>query len=360
MNELAKRLVTSTLDLSKRVSDKLGRKVKLMEVCGTHTMVISKSGIRSLFSEYLDLLSGPGCPVCVTHQSDIDRIVDFAVSSGVTIGTFGDMVRVPGSKLSLEKAKAFGAKVEVFYSTIDCLNYAISNPKEEVVFLGIGFETTSPTVSHMLLTAKNLKLKNLSVLCLHKVLPPALKALLEDKDLSLDGLILPGHVSTITGRKAFDFVAKDYSLPSAISGFEPEDVLEAIAIILRQIFFGTPRVEIAYRRLVKEDGNLAAKEAIRKVFEENSALWRGFGEIEGSGLRIREEFSEYDAERKFSFPTSEYVEKDRGCICGEIVRGKKKPTECSLFMRVCSPHNPLGPCMVSSEGACSAYYHYGE
>lgn len=360
MNELTERLVSSTLELSKKVSDRIGRKLKIMEVCGTHTMVIAKSGLRSLLSDHLDLLSGPGCPVCVTHQSDIDRVIDFAVSSGVTIGTFGDMVRVPGSRYSLEKAKAFGAKVKVFYSTIDCLDYAISNPKEEIVFLGIGFETTSPTVSHMLQTAKRLNLKNLSVLSLHKVLPPALKALLEDKDLSLDGLILPGHVCTITGRKAFDFVAKDYGLPSAISGFEPEDVLEGIAIILRQIIYGSPKVEIAYRRLVKEDGNLAAKGAIRSVFEETYALWRGFGEIGESGLKIRDEFSEYDAERKFSFPARNYVENDKGCICGEIVRGKRKPNECPLFSRVCSPHNPLGPCMVSSEGACSAYYHYGD
>lgn len=359
MSELSKRLLEVTLDLSKRVADKLGRRLKLMEVCGTHTMVVSRSGLRSLFSENLDLLSGPGCPVCVTHQSDIDRIVEFASSSGVTVGTFGDMVRVPGTKSSLERVRARGAKVRVFYSTIDCLKYAIENRSEEIVFLGIGFETTSPTVAHMIMTARDLKLKNLSVLSLHKILPPALKVLLEDDGLSLDGLILPGHVCTITGRRAFDFVAEDYALASAISGFEPDDILEAVGIILKQILSGSPKVEVGYRRLVKEEGNQKAKQLIERVFEERASLWRGFGEIEKSGLKIKEEFSDYDAERRFVLPELRYESKEKGCICGEIVRGKKKPVDCSLFRDVCSPMNPVGPCMVSSEGACAAYFLYG-
>jgi hydrogenase expression/formation protein HypD len=358
-HKIEEEIVKKVLDLASILREKMGRKIKLMEVCGTHTMVISKSGIRSLFSDTVDLLSGPGCPVCVTSQRDIDRVILLSREEDVTICTFGDMVKVPGTFSSLEREKARGRKVEIFYSPLDALSYAEEHKGEEVVFLGIGFETTIPLISHSILEAKKKGIKNFSVLSLHKCLPPAMRVLLDDRDLSLDGLILPGHVSTITGRKAFDFIAKDYGIPSCISGFEPEDVIEAIARILVQLMRGRKEVEIGYRRLVKEDGNLRAMEMIERVFEPSDAEWRGFGEIPKSGLKIREEFEEFDTLKRFRLPDPGPSEKKRGCICGEIVRGKKKPKECDLFSEVCNPSRPFGPCMVSQEGACAAYYYYG-
>lgn len=346
------------LALARRLSEKRGRKIKIMEVCGTHTHVISKSGIRSLFSEFVELISGPGCPVCVTDQSDIDRVIQYAGLENVTVCTFGDMMKVPGSFSSLEEQRAKGASVEVFYSPFYALKYAMENPKREVVFVGIGFETTTPLMSHVILEAKRNNVRNFSVLSLHKNLPPAMRILLSDPELALDGLILPGHVCTITGRTAFDFVSSDYGIPSCISGFEPEDVIEAIGIVLLQILKGISKVEIGYRRLVKEEGNKKAKELINWVFEPQSAKWRGFGEIEESGLKIRKELEDYDASKKFSLPPIEPKKKQNGCICGEVVRGKRKPPECKLFSKICTPFYPYGPCMVSQEGACAAYYNY--
>ncbi len=352
-------LLREVINLARKVRERMGRKIKLMEVCGTHTMVISKSGIRALFADSIELLSGPGCPVCVTDQRDIDRVIFFARKKGLTISTFGDMIKVPGSFSSLEKERAKGANVEVFYSPLDSLKYAEKHPEREVVFIGVGFETTAPIVSHSILLAKEWGIKNFSVLSLHKTLPPAMRVLLDDPELSLDGLILPGHVCTITGRKAFDFVARDFNLPSCISGFEPEDVIEAIGMVLLQILKGAPEVQIGYRRLVKEEGNVKAQKMIEEVFEPCSVSWRGFGEIPESGLSIREEYADYDASRKFELPAIEMVERKNGCICGEIIKGKKKPPECKLFEKVCNPSEPYGPCMVSQEGACSAYYHFG-
>lgn len=359
VEELEKKLLRGVLILAEKVKEKLGRKIKIMEVCGTHTMVISKSGIRTIFSDSIELLSGPGCPVCVTDQKDIDRIILYSRMRDITVCTFGDMMKVPGSFSSLEKERAKGAKVEVFYSPIDVLTYAKANREREFLFIGIGFETTIPLISHCILTAKKEGVRNFSVFSLHKCLPPAMKVLLDDPERSLDGLILPGHVCTITGRRAFEFIASRYGLPSCISGFEAHDVIEAIGIILMQIIKGLPKVEIGYRRLVKEDGNVRAKELIMRVFEPCEAKWRGFGEIPESGLRIRGEFEAFDAEKKFPLAEREFGEEKKGCICGEIVKGKKKPNDCSLFSKVCNPSHPYGPCMVSQEGACAAYYQYG-
>ncbi|MCX7858134.1 MAG: hydrogenase formation protein HypD [Deltaproteobacteria bacterium] len=357
-----KKLLGSVLSLARKVCDRIGRKVKLMEVCGTHTMVIAKSGLKTVFADSLELISGPGCPVCVTDQKDIDKMILYSRLQNITICTFGDMIKVPGSFSSLEIERAYGAKVEIFYSPNEALMYAMAYPQREAVFVGIGFETTIPLVAYCILEAKKRGVKNFSVLSLHKILPPALRVLLDDPDLSIDGLILPGHVSTITGRKAFDFIGRDYGIPSCISGFEPQDIIEAIGIILLQILKNRPEVEIGYRRVVKENGNLTAQEIIRQVFEPCDAKWRGFGEIPGSGLLIKKEFSGFDALKKFSLPevNSESQKSEKsGCICGDIIKGKKTPLDCQLFSSVCNPSRPFGPCMVSQEGACAAYYHYG-
>ncbi|MCS7280821.1 MAG: hydrogenase formation protein HypD [Desulfobacterota bacterium] len=359
VDEWVKDLIDEVLSLSRSLKEKLGRRIKIMEVCGTHTMVISKSGIRSLFSETVELISGPGCPVCVTDQMDIDKIILYAQMDNITLCTFGDMIKVPGSLSSLEKERAKGARIEVFYSPSDALNYAKDHPDEEIVFVGIGFETTIPLLAHCILEAKRQRLQNFSLFSLHKCLPPAMKALLDDPEISLDGLILPGHVCTITGSRAFEFIADDYRIPCCVSGFEPTDVIEAIGIILAHIKREEAKVEIGYKRLVKPEGNLTAKRAIYTVFEPSDARWRGFGEIPGSGLKIKEEYRDFDAEAKFPLPEVESVPERKGCICGDIVKGKKIPTDCSLFSKVCNPKEPFGPCMVSQEGACAAYYNYG-
>ena len=329
----------------------------LMEVCGTHTVAIARNGLRTMMPEGTRLASGPGCPVCVTSNKDIDTVIALSRAPGVTITTFGDMTRVPGSTSSLLKEQAEGRSIRIVYSPLDALRYAQEHPDEQVVFVGVGFETTTPLVAMAIKRARALGLKNFSVFVAHKNMPGALETIVSDPKLKIDALILPGHVSTIIGAKPYEFLAKKYGIPGVITGFEPVDVLQGIAMLMRQLHEGRAEIEIAYARGVMPEGNPVAIAAIDEVFETVDATWRGLGVIPGSGYAVRPEFAEFDAFRRFE-PEVEPTQEPRGCRCGDVLRGMMTPAECPLFRRVCTPENPVGPCMVSSEGSCAAYFRY--
>lgn len=329
----------------------------LMEVCGTHTVAIARNGIRDLMPKGLRLASGPGCPVCVTCNRDIDTVIALARIPNVTITTFGDMTRVPGSTSSLLAEQAAGRSVEIVYSPLDALAFAKAHPEREVVFVGVGFETTTPLVAMAIKRAKAMGLSNFTVFAAHKNMPGALELLVGDPTLELDALILPGHVSTIIGAEPYRFLAEKYGIPGVITGFEPVDVLQGIAMLVRQLHEGRAEIEIAYARGVMPEGNPVALAAIGEVFETCTATWRGLGGIPGSGYRIRDEFADFDAVRRFE-PDVEPTRDPKGCRCGDVLRARIAPNECPLFRTVCTPENPVGPCMVSSEGSCAAYYRY--
>ena len=329
----------------------------LMEVCGTHTVAIARNGIRDLMPAGIRLGSGPGCPVCVTSNHDIDTVIALARIPEVTITTFGDMTRVPGSTSSLLKEQAAGRSVKIVYSPLDALRYAQEHPERQVVFVGVGFETTTPLVARAIKRAADAKLANFTVFAAHKNMPGALETIINDPLLKLDALILPGHVSTIIGVEPYRFLVERYGIPGVITGFEAVDVLQGIAMLMRQLHEGRAEIEIAYARGVMPEGNPVARAAIDEVFETCPALWRGLGMIDGSGYRIRERFADFDAVRRFD-PDVEPTQDPKGCRCGDVLRGIMAPSECPLFRAVCSPENPVGPCMVSSEGSCAAYYRY--
>ena len=329
----------------------------LMEVCGTHTVAIARNGLRAMMPEGTRLASGPGCPVCVTSNHDIDKVIALARIPEVTIATFGDMTRVPGSTSSLLAEQAAGADVRIVYSPLDALDIARQSPERQVVFVGVGFETTTPLIAMAIKRAQAEGLANFSVYAAHKNMPGALEAIVNDPDLKVDALILPGHVSTIIGAEPYRFLAEKYGIPGVITGFEPVDVLQGIAMIMRQLHEGRADIEIAYARGVMPQGNPVALAAIDEVFETCPATWRGLGQIPGSGYRIRQEFATFDALRRFDPPIEPTVE-HKGCRCGDVLRGIMAPDECPLFRTVCTPENPIGPCMVSSEGSCAAYYRY--
>lgn len=347
---LAKKLVQSIKKISHR-------KINLMEVCGTHTVAISKSGIRQVLPDAVTLLSGPGCPVCVTANSDLDKAISLA-QTGVIFTTFGDMLRVPGSYSSLGEEKANGVDIRVVYSTLDALKIAKENPNRDVVFYAVGFETTAPTIAISLLEAEKRGIKNYSIYCVHKIVPPAMRALLDLGELGLDGFICPGHVSTIIGSNPYEFIAHEYHVPCVIAGFEPLDILQTIHMLVRQAENGEAKVEIQYTRSVVPQGNKVALEVMDKVFEAGDAEWRGIGIIPGSGLKVREEYAHFDAEKLFEVDVPPTKPDPPGCSCGEILRGIKFPYDCQLFGKACTPERPVGPCMVSSEGSCAAYYRY--
>ena len=329
----------------------------LMEVCGTHTVAIARNGIRNLMPEGCRLASGPGCPVCVTSNHDIDAVIALARVPEVILTTFGDMTRVPGSTSSLLKEQAAGRDVRIVYSPLDALSIAKENPERQVVFVGVGFETTTPLIAIAIKRAKAMGLENFSVFAAHKNMPNAMDVLMRDPNLKVDALILPGHVSTIIGMEPWRFLAEKYGIPGVITGFEPLDVLEGIAMIMRQLHEGRAEIENAYTRGVMPRGNPVALAAIDEVFETCTATWRGLGPIEGSGYRIRDEFAQFDALRRFE-PAIEPTKEPKGCRCGDVLRGIMAPDECPLFRKVCTPENPVGPCMVSSEGSCAAYFRY--
>ncbi len=333
------------------------RPINIMEVCGTHTMAISRNGLRQLFPENINLISGPGCPVCVTSLKDIDWILEIVKNYDMQIFTFGDMLRVPGSKNSLQDLKSSGKKINVCYSPMDALNFAISNPKKLTLFIAIGFETTAPLTAVILKRAKENNLNNFFVFSTHKVVPPALEILLEDRKVKIDGFLCPGHVSAIIGSTPYNFIPEKYEIPCVISGFEPMDMVSSVHSILKQITDKKPEVEIQYKRVVKKNGNPEAIKQIYSVFEPSNADWRGLGKIPGSGLCLKESYQKFDSKTKF--PVKSIKPKEHpGCDCGKILKGIKKPNQCKLFAKACTPEYPIGPCMVSSEGSCAAYYKY--
>ncbi len=336
----------------------LNRPLKLMEVCGTHTVEIFRHGIRDVIPKDITLLSGPGCPVCVTSVRDVDAAITIAKTPRVIMTTFGDMMRVPGGKESLLEARSEGADVRVLYSPLDALTLAQKEPTREIVFFGTGFETTSPLIAASIAQAEQAGIRNISVYAAFKLVPPALKALLDSADVQVDGFLLPGHVSTIIGKRPYEFVAAKYKKPAVITGFEAKEIIEGILMIARQIAQNRSAVEIQYRNVVREEGNPRAVALLDRYFEPADAYWRGIGVIPGSGLKLREQYAAFDANRKFNPPLSDGAEPEL-CSCGDILRGVKIPTECALFGTGCTPDNPVGPCMVSTEGSCAAYFKYG-
>lgn len=341
-----------------RIRQNSTKKARFMEFCGGHTVAIIKHGIRQLLPPTIEMLSGPGCPVCVTDNADLDKAIALAQIPGVILTTFGDMLKVPGSRSSLQKVKADGADVRIVYSATDALRIARDNPIKRVVFLGVGFETTAPTIAASVLQAKQEEINNYYVLSLHKLCPPVIKALLDSGEVRLHGLVCPGHVSAVIGSRSWEFIAVDYGIPCVVSGFEPSDVLQCIDMLVAQIERDESRVEIAYRRGVRPEGNREALEIMNQVFEACPARWRGIGSVPDSGLRLKGEFRRFDAELAFEFDPGPTLE-PKGCICGDILRGVKTPQDCKLFAKACTPENPVGPCMVSSEGSCAAHYLYG-
>jgi len=339
----------------RRESEGLGR-IRLMEVCGTHTVAIQRAGLPGLLPGSLELISGPGCPVCVTPNRTLDRAIALSRLPEVMLTSFGDMLRVPGSSSSLVRERGAGADVRVVYSPLQALELAARHPDRQVVFLGVGFETTAPAVAAVIQQAFR-KVKNFSVLVAHKLIPPALHALCTRPDFEVDGLICPGHVSSIIGSEAYRPLVDRHRIPCVVAGFEPVDILLAILMLLRQIRAGWPEVQSEYRTAVKPEGNPRARELLRQVFAPVDGDWRGLGRIPASGLALRPELHSLDAAERFSVP-EEPAREPRGCRCGEVLVGAIRPDQCGLFAKECTPDNPAGACMVSSEGTCGAHFRY--
>ena len=331
--------------------------VRLMEVCGTHTVSIFRSGIRTVLPPTISLLSGPGCPVCVTDQAEIDAFIELARVENVIITTFGDLMRVPGTTSSLQKQRAEGKDIRVVYSTFDALEIARKNPDKQVVFLGVGFETTAPTIAAAIFSADQMQVGNFSVITAHKLVPPALEALMAGDRVNIDGFILPGHVSVIIGEKAYLPFIKRHQIPCVIAGFEPADILQAISMLVEQTESRQTALENAYKRVVTFEGNTKAQKMLDDVFEPVDARWRAIGVIPQSGLSIRPKYERHDASKIFDIKVTGSMD-PKGCACGEILTGTKTPPECPLYKTVCTPIDPVGPCMVSTEGTCAAWYKY--
>ena len=340
-------------------AEKPASPVRIMEVCGTHTMAIAKSGIKSMLPEGVELLSGPGCPVCVTPENVIDSFLDLAIQPDVITATYGDMVRVPGSIQgdNLARRRALGAKLAVVYSAADAVDLAERNPDKQIVFLGAGFETTAPGTAAAVLTAKDRGVRNFSLFSMLKTVEPALRNLMAMNDFNIQGFLCPGHVATIIGEKGFEFLPEEYNMPAVISGFEPYEILAAILLLLRQINSNAPKLENAYKRAVSRDGNLIAQRVISRCMEPKNADWRGLGSIPASGLKLKDEYSDFDAEKRYNIKIKPTAVKS-ACRCGDVITGRISPGQCPLFGARCVPDDPVGPCMVSSEGACAAAYKY--
>jgi len=350
---------TAVLQEIKQLSQEIDRHLKIMEVCGGHTHAIFKYGIEELLPEQIELIHGPGCPVCIMPKGRLDDAIAIAQNPQVIFTTFGDTMRVPGSHTNLLQAKAKGADIRIVYSPLDSLQIAKENPTQEVVFFGLGFETTAPSTALTILQAAAENITNFSMFCNHVLVIPALRALLDQDDLMLNGFIGPGHVSMVIGTDPYEFISQQYDQPIVISGFAPLDILQSIWMLLKQIKENRCQVENQYSRLVAKTGNPIALKAMNQVFDVcETFAWRGLGEIPASGLKIRTEYAQFDAELKFSFPGFRVAD-HKACKCGEILKGMLKPWECKVFGTACTPETPIGACMVSSEGACAAYYKYG-
>ena len=342
----------------RRMAGKLTAPVNFMEVCGTHTMSIYQYGIRSLLPANVRLISGPGCPVCVTPIGYVDKALACAADPHNIVTTFGDMLRVPGSRSSLMEERAKGADVRIVYSPLDAVSLAKNNPERRVIFLGVGFETTTPAIAAAILEAAKSELTNFSVLASHKTIPIPMELLTSDPELGLSGYLCPAHVSTVIGGNAYKPLAEKYHIPCVVTGFEPADVMQGIEMLLAQILAGESKVEIQYRRAVSWEGNPKARKIIEQVFEPCDTDWRGLGVLPGTGMAIRAEYAEFDAERVLTLDVPDAVE-NPACLCGEVLKGKLAPFGCPLFSTVCTPESPVGACMVSSEGTCAAAYKYG-
>ena len=326
------------------------KNLRFMEVCGTHTVSIFRAGIRNILPPNVELVSGPGCPVCVTNDEYIDKAIAYAKIPDVIIATFGDMLKVPGSSETLSE---IAADVRVIYSPLDCIKIARENPTKRVIFLAVGFETTAPTAAATILTARDLGVTNLFFLSAQKLVPPALKMLLADSAVKVDGFLLPGHVAVVIGSAAFKFL----KIPAVVAGFEAEEILLALVNLLRQIDEGRAEVDNEYKSVVKANGNLAAKKILAQVYETVDDSWRGLGVIKNSGLKVREEFAAFDIEKILPIEIKS-AKKNTACRCGEVLRGIITPTECKLFGKNCQPMHAVGPCMISVEGVCAAWYKY--
>ncbi len=358
--ERARRLVAAIAALVAEIPTCRERPLYIMEVCGGHTHAIFKFGIEGMLPKEIELVHGPGCPVCVLPMGRVDDCVALAETPGVIFTTFGDAMRVPGSRKSLLQAKAEGADVRMVYSPLDALAIARRHPDREVVFFGLGFETTMPATALTILQAEREGIRNFSVFCNHITIIPTIKAILDSPDMQLDGFLGPGHVSAVIGTRPYRFIPEIYGRPVVIAGFEPLDILHALWRVLVQIRDGRPCVENQYRRVVREEGNPAALAAIERVFELREFFeWRGLGSIDHSGVRIRDAYARFDAERRFSIPALKIAD-PRSCQCGEVLKGVLKPWQCKVFGTACTPETPLGALMVSSEGACAAWYQYGD
>jgi hydrogenase expression/formation protein HypD len=353
-----RKLVTIMADNIRRMAGQLKQPVNFMEVCGTHTMSIYQYGIRSLLPDNVRLVSGPGCPVCVTPVGYVDAALACTTVPDTIVATFGDMLRVPGSRSSLMEQRALGADVRIVYSPLDTVALARNNPQKRVVFLGVGFETTAPTVAASILEAARLGLANYCVLASHKTMPRPMEILTADPDLNLAGYLCPAHVSTVIGGIAYQPLAEKYHIPCVVTGFEPADVMQGIEMLLAQVLKGESRVEIQYRRAVTWEGNPKAQAILERVFVPCDAVWRGLGSLPDSGLSIRPELSSFDAEKVLNIPVTEGTE-NPACRCGDVLKGKLSPFDCPLFGGVCTPEAPVGACMVSSEGTCAAAFKYG-
>ena len=358
--EKARHLLRAIDDLIPRISVCKDRPLYLMEVCGGHTHAIFRYGIETMLPDVIELVHGPGCPVCVLPMGRVDDCVALAEMPGVIFTTFGDAMRVPGSKKNLLQAKAEGADVRMVYSPLDALEIAKRNPNNEVVFFGLGFETTMPSTALTVLQAEKEGVNNFSLFCNHITIIPTIKAILDSPDLQLDGFLGPGHVSMVIGTRVYDFIARHYQRPVVIAGFEPLDILHSIWLVLKQIANGECRVENQYDRIVPESGNAVALDALDRVFELREFFeWRGLGSIDHSGVRVRDAYARYDAEVKFKVPDIKIAD-PKACQCGEVLKGAIKPWDCKVFGKACTPETPLGALMVSSEGACAAYYQFGD
>ena len=356
------RLNYNSPEIAKKILDEIHlyshKDTAIMEFCGTHTHSRFKFGIKELLPKNINMISGPGCPVCVTDNKDIDYCIALSSLPDVIIATFGDMVRVPGSYKSLQEAKADGSDIKIVYSSIDALNIAKENPYKKVIFLGVGFETTAPTVASSIIEAEKNGINNYFVYSMHKLTPPAMKAILDLGEVNLNGILGPGHVSTVIGWKSWEFVPLEYKIPVVVAGFDAVDILLGVFILVKMYEDNKLEVANTYIRAVKPFGNSYALNLINEVFEKEDTSWRGLGELPQSGLKIKDKYKRFDAKVRFPLDVPS-TPKPKGCRCDEVIRGVIAPLECPLFKTVCSPAQPIGPCMVSSEGTCSAYYLYG-
>jgi len=358
--EKARSLLKEINKLVSEIDTCKDRPIYIMEVCGGHTHSIFRYGIEGMLPKEIELIHGPGCPVCVLPMGRVDDCIALAEMPDTIFTTFGDAMRVPGSKKSLLQAKAEGADVRMVYSPLDALKLARENPDKEVVFFGLGFETTMPSTAFTVLQAKADGVKNFSLFCNHITIIPTVKAILDSPDMQIDGFLGPGHVSMVIGTRPYEFIADHYKRPLVVAGFEPLDVLHSVWMVLKQIAEGRSEIENQYARIVPDEGNDEALEAVSKVFELREFFeWRGLGSIDHSGVRMRKEFADFDAERKFTVPDIKIAD-PKSCQCGEVLKGVIKPFDCKVFGKACNPETPLGALMVSSEGACAAYYQFGD